>query len=41
VAIGTASFMEPACAAQVIEGIKGYCGRRRIMDVKDLVGSLE
>jgi len=41
VAIGTASFMEPACAAQVIEGIKGYCAQRNIMDVKDLVGSLE
>jgi dihydroorotate dehydrogenase (NAD+) catalytic subunit len=41
VAIGTASFMEPACAAQVIEGIKAYCTRRHIIDVKDLVGSLE
>ena len=41
VAVGTASFMEPACAAQVMEGMGDYCKRQGIGAVKDLVGSLE
>jgi dihydroorotate dehydrogenase (NAD+) catalytic subunit len=41
VAIGTASFVEPACAAQVMDGIMDYCRRKDISDVQDLVGSLE
>jgi len=41
VAIGTASFMEPACAAEVMQGITDYCARKAVNDVQDLVGSLE
>jgi dihydroorotate dehydrogenase (NAD+) catalytic subunit len=41
VAVGTASFMDPACAAQVIEGIEAYCTRQGISDLRDLIGSLK
>jgi dihydroorotate dehydrogenase (NAD+) catalytic subunit len=41
VAIGTASFIDPACAAGVIEGIRTFCDRHHFADVKDLIGSLE
>jgi len=40
VAIGTASFVEPACAIKIIEGIKKYCARHSISNIKELVGSL-
>ena len=40
VAVGTANFVEPACAAKIIEGIKKYCIRNNIASVKELVGSL-
>ena len=41
VAVGTASFMDPACAAQVIEGMGAYCTRQGLSDIRDLIGSLE
>ncbi len=41
VAVGTASFMDPACTARVIEGIDAYCSRQGISDLRDLIGSLE
>ena len=41
VGIGTASFIEPDCAVKIIEGIKAYCARNNIENIKELVGSLE
>jgi len=40
VAVGTANFIEPACTARIVEGIKAYCSRKNISDIKQLVGSL-
>ena len=40
VAVGTANFIEPGCTAKIIEGIKKYCFRHNVANVKDLVGSL-
>jgi len=40
VAIGTASFIEPTTAIQVIEGIRAYCARHNIAKLTDLIGSL-
>ena len=40
VAIGTANFIEPDCAAKIIEGIREYCVRNSIANIKELVGSL-
>jgi dihydroorotate dehydrogenase (NAD+) catalytic subunit len=41
VAVGTASFIEPGCAVKIVEGIKKYCVRNNITNIKDLVGSLK
>mgnify|MGYP006285059947 FL=1 len=41
VAVGTASFVEPDCAVQIVEGIRQYCVRHGISKLSDLVGSLE
>ena len=40
VAVGTASFIEPNCAVKIVEGIKKYCVRRKIVNIKELIGSL-
>jgi len=40
VGIGTANFIEPDCAAKIIEGIKAYCARNNISNIKELTGSL-
>ncbi len=40
VAIGTATFIEPGCATQVIEGINKYCVKNNITNIKELTGSL-
>jgi dihydroorotate dehydrogenase (NAD+) catalytic subunit len=40
VAIGTANFVEPGCAAKIIDGMRGYCARHNIANIKELVGSL-
>ncbi len=40
VAIGTANFIEPGCATKIIEGIKKYCVRKEIANIKELIGSL-
>ena len=40
VGIGTANFIEPDCAAKIIEGIKKYCVSKEIVNIKELVGSL-
>jgi len=41
VAVGTANFIEPGCAVKIIDGIKEYCVRKNIANIKELVGSLE
>jgi len=40
VGIGTANFIEPGCAAKIIEGIKKYCVRKEIANINELIGSL-
>ena len=40
VGIGTANFIEPGCAVEIIEGIKKHCAGHNIKDIKELVGSL-
>jgi dihydroorotate dehydrogenase (NAD+) catalytic subunit len=40
VAVGTATFIEPGCAAKIIEGIRQYCARHNIASIKDVVGSI-
>lgn len=41
VAIGTASFIQPDTAIQVIEGIRDYCVQHKIARLSGLVGTLE
>jgi len=41
VAIGTANFIEPGCSVKIVDGIKEYCARKEIANIKELVGSLE
>jgi dihydroorotate dehydrogenase (NAD+) catalytic subunit len=41
VAVGTASFVNPLAAVEVIEGIEGYLIKNKIGDILDLVGSLK
>jgi len=40
VGVGTANFIEPGCAAKIVEGIKKYCARKEIANIKELTGSL-
>jgi dihydroorotate dehydrogenase (NAD+) catalytic subunit len=40
VGIGTANFIEPDCTAKIIEGIKAYCVRNNIANIRELTGSL-
>lgn len=40
VQIGTANFIDPAASIKVIEGIKEYCEKNWVGDVKSLVGTL-
>lgn len=41
VGIGTTNFIEPGCAVKIIEGIKKYCVRKEVKNIKELIGSLE
>jgi len=41
VGVGTANFIEPGCTAKIIEGIKNYCARSKIADIKELTGTLQ
>ncbi len=41
VAVGTANFIEPGCSVKIIDGIKKYCVRNNISDIKELIGSIE
>jgi dihydroorotate dehydrogenase (NAD+) catalytic subunit len=40
VATGTANFVEPDCATKIIDGIREYCARNNIVNIKELTGSL-
>ncbi len=41
VAVGTANFIEPECALKIVEGIKNYCVRKKVANIKELVGSIK
>ncbi len=41
VAVGTATFSNPNCAIEVIDGIADYLTRHRARSVRDIIGSLE
>ena len=41
VAIGTASFIDPASAVKVIEGLETYCTASGIRDVRQLIGGVQ
>jgi len=41
VGVGTANFIEPGCAVKIVEGIKKYCVRKKISNIKQLIGSLD
>jgi dihydroorotate dehydrogenase (NAD+) catalytic subunit len=41
VAVGTANFIEPESTIKIIEGIKEYCIRKKITNIKELIGSFE
>jgi len=41
VAVGTANFIEPESTIKIIEGIKEYCVRKEIKNIKELTGSLK
>jgi dihydroorotate dehydrogenase (NAD+) catalytic subunit len=40
VAVGTASFIQPDAAIQIIDGIRDYCAKHGVARLSDLVGSL-
>lgn len=41
VAVGTANFVNPAAASDVVDGIAAYCAEQGVSDVKDLIGGLQ
>lgn len=41
VQVGTASYLDPAAAGRVAEGLESYCRRHGVAAVRDLVGALE
>ncbi|MBP8303967.1 MAG: dihydroorotate dehydrogenase [Phycisphaerae bacterium] len=41
VAVGTGTFVDPTCAGRIVEGVRDYCTRHRIADIRELIGSLE
>lgn len=41
VQVGTANFLNPMAAVEVVEGIEGYCTRHGVERVADLIGALE
>lgn len=41
VTIGTASFLDPQCAAKIPAGIANYCRRHNISSISELTGSLK
>jgi len=41
VAVGTSNFIEPDCAVKIVNGIRNFCVRKNIANIKDLVGSIK
>lgn len=41
VAVGTASFAQPDCTVNIIEGMRRYCREKGIGDITQIVGSLQ
>lgn len=41
VQIGTANFVNPNVSIEIIEGIKEYCQKHNIKDIKEVIGSLK
>lgn len=41
VSVGTANFVEPDCCMKIIAGIKKYCIRNEIYDIKEVIGCLQ
>lgn len=41
VAVGTANFLDPAAAVKVIEGLERYCAANGILDIHQVIGSLQ
>ena len=41
VQVGTANFLNPTAAAEVAEGIEGYCTRHGVERVSDLIGTVD
>ena len=40
VAVGTTNFIDPTATVKIIDGIKRYCNRKKISNIKQLTGSL-
>jgi dihydroorotate dehydrogenase (NAD+) catalytic subunit len=40
VSVGTANFVDPLITLKIIDGLKDYCVRHKVKDIKDLVGAL-
>jgi dihydroorotate dehydrogenase (NAD+) catalytic subunit len=40
VSVGTANFVNPLAAVEIISGVKSFMIRNHISDINDLVGSL-
>jgi len=41
VSVGTASFINPRCCIEIIDGIKKYLTKNGLKDIKDIIGSLK
>ncbi len=41
VAVGTATFAQPDTGKRIIDGIKKYCARKNISDIRKLIGCLQ
>ena len=39
--VGTANFLNPMAAVEVVEGIEGYCARHGVERVSELIGAVE
>lgn len=40
VAVGTATFMYPDTAERIVQGLRSYCVKHGVLNIRDLVGSL-
>ena len=40
VAVGTATFGDPQCAAKIVQGLEEYLCRQGISDINDLIGAV-